>query len=43
VSAGTGEAKKGAGARGQSDVAEDPSDVRECTLAGPWRARGGRS
>jgi hypothetical protein len=29
--------------RGQSDVAEDPDDVRECTLAGPRRAWGGRS
>jgi hypothetical protein len=28
---------------GQSDVAEDPGDVRESALAGPRRARGGRS
>jgi hypothetical protein len=26
--------------RGQSDVAEDPGDVRECALAGPWRGAG---
>jgi hypothetical protein len=26
--------------RGQSDVAEDPGDVRECALAGPRRAGG---
>jgi hypothetical protein len=29
--------------RGQSNVAEDPDDVRECALAGPRRVRGGRS
>jgi hypothetical protein len=29
--------------RGQSDVAKDPGDVRECALAGPRQARGGRS
>jgi hypothetical protein len=28
---------------GQSDVAEDPSDVRECALAGPRRALGGQN
>jgi hypothetical protein len=28
---------------GQSDVAENPGDVRECALAGPRRAWGGRS
>jgi hypothetical protein len=42
VSADTGGGSKGAG-RGQSDVTEDPGDVRECTLAGPRQARGGRS
>jgi hypothetical protein len=42
VSAGTGGAQKELG-RGQSDVAEDPGDVREYALAGPRRARGGRS
>jgi hypothetical protein len=26
--------------RGQSDVAEDPGDMRECALAGPWRGAG---
>jgi hypothetical protein len=39
---GHGRGSKGAG-RGQSDVAEDPGDVRECALTGPRRARGGRS
>jgi hypothetical protein len=36
VSAVTGGAQKGAGVRGQSDVAKDPGDVREFSLAGPW-------
>jgi hypothetical protein len=34
--------KKGRG-RGQSDVAEDNGDMRECARSGPRRARGGRS
>jgi hypothetical protein len=38
VSAGMGGAQKGVG-RGQGDVAEDPSDVHECALAGPRQAR----
>jgi hypothetical protein len=42
VSADTGGAQKEL-RRGQSDVAEDPGDVRECVLAGPQRAQGGRS
>jgi hypothetical protein len=43
VSAGSDGAQKGAGARGQSNVAEDPDDVCECALTGPRRAQGGRS
>jgi hypothetical protein len=42
VSAGTARAQKELG-HGQSDVVEDPNDVRGCALAGPRRARGGRS
>jgi hypothetical protein len=42
VSAGTGGAQKELG-HGQSNMAEDPGDVRECALASPRRARGGRS
>jgi hypothetical protein len=42
VSADTSGAQKELG-RGQSDVAEDPGDVHECSFAGPWWARGGRS
>jgi hypothetical protein len=39
---GMGGARKGLG-HGQNDMAEDPDDVRECALAGPRRAQGGRS
>jgi hypothetical protein len=40
VSAGTGGAQKELG-RGQSDVAEDPDDVRECALVHGVRGEGG--